>query len=137
MVFKVLGTLKTTVVFPVHPRTKSVIETHPISVPPNVVLLPPQGYMEFHTLLKYARKVITDSGGLQKEAYLVGKPCITLRPETEWVETVSAGWNVLLFVDDPHLAERIEAFAPPPERPSLYGERVAERMVEELERFLS
>jgi len=86
-------------------------------------------------LIKYAKKVITDSGGLQKEAYIAGKACITLRPETEWVETVKAGWNVLMDINDENLVKKIKAFNPNGERPDLYGKDVAERMVEEMERF--
>jgi len=67
-------------VFPIHPRTRNILETHQIVIPENVELIKPQGYIEFQGLIKYAQKIITDSGGLQKEAYIAGKPCITLRP---------------------------------------------------------
>jgi UDP-N-acetylglucosamine 2-epimerase len=98
-------------------------------------LIEPQGYIEFQGLLKYAEKVITDSGGLQKEAYMAKKPCITLRSETEWVETVAAGWNLLCDFNDADLVNKVKMFQPPVEHPVLYGERVAERMVEEIPRF--
>ena len=98
-------------------------------------MIPPQGYIEFQGLLKHSEKVITDSGGLQKEAYIAGKPCITLRPETEWVETVESGWNVLMDFEDKKLVEKIKAFNPTKKRPDLYGKYVAKRMVEELEKF--
>jgi len=133
--FAGLAKLNQDIVFPIHPRTRNIVETHQIVIPENVELIKPQGYIEFQGLIKYAEKVITDSGGLQKEAYIAGKPCITLRPETEWVETVDAGWNQLMDVADPKLAEKIDAFNPSGDRPDLYDTNVAERMVGEMERF--
>jgi UDP-N-acetylglucosamine 2-epimerase len=121
--------------FPVHPRTRSVIEKSRIQIPVNIQLMPPQAYLEFQKLLKGCIKVITDSGGLQKEAYLAGKPCITVRPETEWVETVKAGWNILIDAVDDIIAEKIMKFSPKRERPDLYGKNVAKRMVEEMEKW--
>ncbi len=123
------------VVFPVHPRTRNIINKNSVNIPEQVELIDPQGYIEFQGLIKHAEKVITDSGGLQKEAYIAGKPCITLRPETEWVETVETGWNVLMDITDAELVEKIVAFNPKGERPDLYGKDVAKRMVEEIERF--
>ncbi len=89
----------------------------------------PLGYAEFSALLCQARAVLTDSGGVQKEAYLAGVPCITLRANTEWVETVSAGWNTLVDLD-PDAALRALRTEPPSERPELYGDgRAAGRVV--------
>lgn len=130
--FEGLRGVKRAIVFPCHPRTRRILAEHRIPVPEQIEMIEPQGYIEFQGLLKYAEKVITDSGGLQKEAYLAGKPCLTLRPETEWVETVEAGWNRLLDPLDPRLAEAIEGFQPPDARPKLYGEQVAQTMVREL-----
>ena len=124
-------------VFPVHPRTRNIIHQNSVEIPEQVELIDPQGYIQFQGLLKYCDKVITDSGGLQKEAYIAGKPCITLRPETEWVETVEAGWNVLMDISDPELVEKITAFNPGGERADLYGKNVAERMVGEIVRWRS
>lgn len=89
-----VGELGTPVVFPVHPRTRPLLERG-VCVPANVILCEPLGYLDMLCLTSGARCVLTDSGGLQKEAYFLGVPCVTLRPETEWVETVAAGWNVL------------------------------------------
>jgi len=133
--FKHVADLEKKIVFPAHPRTKKVIEQHGIEIPGCMELISPQGYIEFQGLLKFSEKVITDSGGLQKEAYIAGKPCITLRPETEWVETVEAGWNLLLDVRDPDVAEKIMNFNPSNNRPDLYGKNVAQRMVSEIEAF--
>lgn len=125
------------VVFPVHPRTRNIIRQNQIHIPAQVEIIDAQGYIAFQRLLKHADKVITDSGGLQKEAYLAGKPCITLRPETEWVETVEAGWNVLMDINDEELVEKISSFNPKHERPELYGTDVSVIMVSEMERWLT
>ena len=130
--FRKLGDTETEFIFPVHPRTRNIIEKNGIAVPGNIELIAPQGYIEFQGLVKYANKVITDSGGLQKEAYIAGKPCITVRPETEWVETVEAGWNILANIEDEGFREVIEGFEPTGERPELYGRDVAKRMVSAL-----
>ncbi len=135
--FRELGSINTDIIFPAHPRTQHVIQEHQVKVPGNIELIPPQGYTDFHGLLKYASKVITDSGGLQKEAYIAGKPCITVRPETEWVETIEAGWNMLLDITDPDFAGKIESFNPTGNRPDLYGNQVAKRMVQEIGKFLA
>jgi UDP-GlcNAc3NAcA epimerase len=96
---------------------------------PGLRLTEPLGYAEFSALLCRARAVVTDSGGVQKEAYLAGVPCVTLRANTEWVETVAAGWNTLVDLDPRAAVAAIET-APPEARPQLYGDgRAAERCV--------
>ena len=91
--------------------------------------------LDFTSLLVHARAVLTDSGGVQKEAYLAGVPCVTLRDRTEWVETVEVGWNVLVDLDAGAALAALER-RPPAERPELYGDgRAAERVVEALERL--
>jgi UDP-N-acetylglucosamine 2-epimerase len=136
VLLELLGELDRECRFPVHPRTKNIIEQNDLEIPKSIRLYPPLGYLEFQKLLKGSLKVITDSGGLQKEAYLAGKPCITIRPETEWVETVEVGWNMLLDTDDNEFVEKILDFKPNGERPDLYGKNVAKRMLMEMERFL-
>lgn len=94
-----LGRLSGDVVFPVHPRTRRTLEAHRITVAENIRLCAPFGYLEITDLVMSARLVVTDSGGLQKEAFFHGVPCVTLRDRTEWVETVEAGRNVLAGSD--------------------------------------
>ena len=109
------------VVFPVHPRTRARLERDGLlGRLDGVRTLPPLGYLDFLELARNARAVLTDSGGVQKEAYLLGVPCVTLRATTEWRETVDVGWNVLVDLDpDATLAALKQR--PPAERPELYG----------------
>lgn len=86
---------ETTLVFPVHPRTQSILSKNNIRLPENVMKIEPLRYIEMINLINYASCVYTDSGGVQKEAYYCQTPCITLRDETEWVETIESGWNRL------------------------------------------
>ncbi|MFZ0801995.1 MAG: UDP-N-acetylglucosamine 2-epimerase, partial [Terriglobales bacterium] len=113
------------VVFPVHPRARQVIER--ADRPPNsrVKLIDPVGYLDMVTLSEAARLILTDSGGLQKEAYWLGVPCLTLRDETEWVETVEAGWNTLLGADKESIVGAVRSFSPGCPRPALYGDGFA------------
>ena len=116
-----LGAMPATVVFPVHPRTRHRLEeTGLIGRLDGVRLVPPLGYLDFLELARNARAVLTDSGGVQKEAYLLGVPCVTLRDTTEWVETVESGWNVLVDLDRDAALAALER-NPPSERPELYG----------------
>jgi UDP-GlcNAc3NAcA epimerase len=120
------------VVFPAHPRTRARIEADPDVVPHGVSLrvIDPVGYLDMLALEQHARMLLTDSGGMQKEAYWLGVPCVTLRPETEWVETVAAGWNLLAGADHDAISHAIRHFHPPAAHPNLYGDgHAAERMV--------
>jgi UDP-GlcNAc3NAcA epimerase len=110
-------------VFPVHPRTQRVLREHGIELAPSVQVVEPLGYLEMLTLVADAEAVVTDSGGLQKEAYWLRVPCVTLRPSTEWVDTVEAGANTLV---DPAAPERLRAVLEtarfPAAAPPLYGD---------------
>ena len=126
------------VVLPLHPRTRARLSAAGLldRLSAGVRVLAPLGYIEFTALLQNARAVLTDSGGVQKEAYLAGVPCITLRDRTEWVETVQAGWNELVDLDE---RAALEALRRPPrhDRPPLYGDgHAGERVVAELERWV-
>jgi UDP-N-acetylglucosamine 2-epimerase (non-hydrolysing)/UDP-GlcNAc3NAcA epimerase len=128
---ELLEALPLPAVFPVHPRTRArLAEAGALDrLALRLLLTEPLGYLELTALLCNARAVLTDSGGLQKEAYLAGVPCITLRSTTEWTETVQLGWNVLVDLDrDAVLAALARGL--PDERPPLYGDgRAAERIV--------
>lgn len=127
------------VAFPVHPRTRARLREDGLearlAANPSVTLLPPLGYAEFTALLCHARAMLTDSGGVQKEAYLAGVPCITLRANTEWVETVQTGWNTLVDLDAQAALAALET-PTPPERPPLYGGgKAAEHCVDAIEEW--
>ena len=118
------------VVWPVHPRAASLVQDFRV---PGVHLIEPITHHECLRLAQAARVVATDSGGLQKEAYWLGTPCVTLRAETEWVETVEAGWNQLVDVDRDAIVKAILGATRPVERPHLYGDgHAAERIVDVL-----
>ncbi|MFO8145508.1 MAG: UDP-N-acetylglucosamine 2-epimerase (non-hydrolyzing), partial [Candidatus Syntrophosphaera sp.] len=116
------------IVFPVHPRTRRIIEQTGRTKFRNIRLILPQSYLDFISLMQAAEMVLTDSGGIQKEAYILGKPCVTLRSETEWTETVASGWNLLLPVDSPSFPEAIAEFQVPRERPDIFGSNVASKI---------
>jgi UDP-N-acetylglucosamine 2-epimerase (non-hydrolysing)/UDP-GlcNAc3NAcA epimerase len=135
-----LEALPFTGVLPLHPRTAARLRETGLMArlkgAPGVRLLPPIGYLEFTALLLGARAVLTDSGGVQKEAYLAGVPCITLRDTTEWVETVEAGWNVLVDLDAGAALAALDRDRPA-ERLPLYGDgRAGERVVGALASWL-
>lgn len=130
--------LEAPVIFPVHPRTRAMLAASRIAVPGNVVIIDPVGYLEMVALEAHAIAVATDSGGVQKEAYLSAVPCITLRTETEWVETVESGWNRLIGPRPGAVAELLADAAFMDRRrprPQLYGDgHAAARIVAALER---
>ena len=136
---ELLATLPHPVVLPLHPRTRARLEAagllEGLQAPGSSVrLVPPLGYLEFTALLLRARAVLTDSGGVQKEAYLAAIPCVTLRDTTEWLETVDAGWNVLVDLDADAARAALER-PHPGEHPPLYGDgHAGERVVDALTR---
>jgi UDP-N-acetylglucosamine 2-epimerase (non-hydrolysing)/UDP-GlcNAc3NAcA epimerase len=130
---ELLEALPLRAVFPLHPRTEARLKAagllERLRDAGNLEVTPPLGYLDFLKLARHARAVLTDSGGVQKEAYLLGVPCVTLRDTTEWVETVEAGWNVLVDLDREAALAALER-KPPAERPELYGGgHAAERVV--------
>ena len=112
------------VVFPVHPRTRNYLGRYGLlaKMPENVQVTEPLGYLDMLHLMAHAAKILTDSGGVQKEAYMLGVPCITLRENTEWVETVEAGWNLLVGAGREEIVSMIHEFAPAGDQPPLFGD---------------
>jgi UDP-N-acetylglucosamine 2-epimerase len=121
------------IVFPVHPRTRSRIQEEGLAFGDHVRLIEPLSYLELASLASQARVVVTDSGGLQKEAYWYGVPCVTVRPSTEWVDTVAVGANVLVDADAEALAAAVVTASMPRNRPVLYGDgHASERIAQVL-----
>jgi UDP-N-acetylglucosamine 2-epimerase len=131
-----LAEVDETVIFPVHPRTRDKIaesngllgltrELH------TVKMITPVGYLDMLMLEQNARLILTDSGGMQKEAYFCEVPCITLRPETEWIETVEAGWNVVAGADRDRIVDAVRSFQPGGRPPAVFGDgHAAEKIVD-------
>jgi len=117
-----LGDSPFPVVLPAHPRTRNVLAEHAIRVPMSVMVIEPLGYLDFAALASQAAVIATDSGGLQKEAYWYRVPCVTMRPSTEWVDTVAEGANVLVDDDPERIAAAIATAEIPPDLPPLYGD---------------
>lgn len=125
-----LADLNRQVVFPVHPRTRNIIEQYNINIPNTIQIIKPQGYLDFINLQANCEKILTDSGGIQKEAYIQKKPCLTIRPETEWTETVEDGWNTLVNPENEEFVDKIRNFKPTNKQSDIFGKNVTERMVE-------
>lgn len=133
-IFKAFAESGSFIILPVHPRTKKQISKN-IRISENVRIIDPVGYLEMLKLTMNAYKVLTDSGGLQKEAYFLGRPCITLRNETEWLETNHDGWNIITGTDPGKISEAINSSLPTSDRNNEFGDgHAAEAIVERLSR---
>lgn len=128
-----LNSLGRLILFPVHPRTRNILSGFDFEALTHIRFIEPQAYLDFISLMDNAALIITDSGGIQKEAYILEKPCVTLRYETEWLETVHSGWNLLLPVNSPDFPNAISGFSAPHTHPDLFGKDVAARIVKLLE----
>ena len=124
-----LGQLEEKVIFPVHPRTRKMLPAS-YRLPANIEMIEPQGYLDFIVLENHAKRILTDSGGIQKEAYILRKPCVTLRTETEWVETVEEKWNLLIHPTNNGIASKINNFNPPVNQNDVFGTNVTEKMID-------
>jgi UDP-GlcNAc3NAcA epimerase len=116
-----LGAASRPVILPLHPRTRSKIADYGLVMPDSIHIVAPVGYLEMVWLESNAAIIATDSGGVQKEAYFYGKPCVTLRDETEWVELVEAGWNVLVGADATKISGAVGTAKAPARAFALYG----------------
>jgi UDP-GlcNAc3NAcA epimerase len=130
--FQAFSESRQAIVLPIHPRTRKII-ANTIRVHENVHIIDPVGYLQMLFLTMHARKILTDSGGLQKEAYFLGKQCITLRTETEWVETLHDNWNIITGTDPEKILEAIRLTDPTSSQNSSFGNgKAAETIVEKL-----
>jgi UDP-N-acetylglucosamine 2-epimerase (non-hydrolysing) len=135
---KIIGALDTTdkdVIFPVHPRTRNALDKYGIREDSynNIIMTEPTGYIDFVRLVDAAARVITDSGGVQKEAFFLKTPCVTLREETEWVETVKSGMNQLVGADPELIKDTLQQEVSLPENiPEPYGDGTATVKIREL-----
>ena len=133
-IFEAFRDLDEPIIFPVHPRTRGKVADLIEDVEkyaPKLKLIEPVGYLDMLSLEKNAKRILTDSGGIQKEAYWFQTPCVTLRAETEWVETVETGWNKLVGADKEKILSAVETWVTPKESPNVYGDgHAAEKIVE-------
>lgn len=137
-VVRALGAIQAPVRWPVHPRTRQALRTAGLTLPDNVTALDPLGYRDVVATLATAHAVVTDSGGLQKEAYWLGTPCLTVRRETEWTETVDAGWNRLVDLTRDDLAVLVRDVVRPTTPRDAYGPPGASsRIVEAIARTIA
>jgi UDP-N-acetylglucosamine 2-epimerase len=132
-----LNNLPMPAIFPIHPRTRHRIAASEVPLAPHVRVVDPVDYVTMLGLLEQAAVVLTDSGGVQKEAFLLGTPCVTLRDETEWTETVEAGWNTLVGVDPEAILSAATSFRPTHPRRPFFGDGCASvRIAEQVAGFL-
>jgi UDP-N-acetylglucosamine 2-epimerase len=139
-ILSAFGRLSLPVVFPVHPRSQKMMDGFGEEIVKNVIAIPPAGHLTAIALVKGARKVLTDSGGLQKEAFFLGVPCVTLRDRTEWTETVDAGRNRVVGADREAIVTAAEEWDPGPGTPDLDlygGGEACDRIVTEIDTLLS
>jgi UDP-N-acetylglucosamine 2-epimerase len=133
-ILQAISEIGETIIFPVHPRTRQRVAEFGIDLGafPNLQPIEPVGYLDMVMLEQHARLILTDSGGIQKEAYFLGVPCVTLRPETEWVETVQAGWNLVVGCDRMGILNAAkEHHWPTGDRVPIFGDgRAVERIVQ-------
>jgi len=126
-ILKTMGQIGYDVLYPVHPRAK--LNLRRVDIPQNVITIPPVGYIPFLSLLKNAKRVFTDSGGVQKEAYLLGTPCSTFLSSTPWVETLSGNWNLLVGVLPEQVLASMDSVPSGENNPGVFGDGLAARKI--------
>ena len=137
-ILSAFNALDEVIVLPAHPRTSEAIGRLGYPLRSHVKLIKPVSYLDMLVLEKHARLILTDSGGVQKEAYFFGVPCVTLRPETEWVETVEAGWNVVVGSERSLIVQKaLNMQAPQAERGAFGDGRASNQIVHVLEKTIS
>lgn len=135
-IMNALNSLEETIILPIHPRTRKILRSMGYRMKPHVRIIDPVGYFDMIALEKSARMILTDSGGIQKEAYWLKVPCITLRDETEWTETVENGWNKLTGANESAIIDAVQNFIPPTEQAALYGNgQAASRVLHEITHY--
>lgn len=131
-----LNQSSTPIVLPLHPRTLKYLNEYGIQFANHVKIIEPVGYLDMVMLEQSCRKILTDSGGVQKEAFFLGKPCITMRDQTEWVETVQNGWNVIVGADTSKIIAAINSFNPDAKREDHFGKgNAAELMINAIKNY--
>ena len=128
------------IVLPLHPRTNKKIKEYNLYkyIDKNVRIIDPVGYLDFLMLEMNAKKILTDSGGIQKEAYLLKKPCITLRENTEWIETIDDGWNILVGSNVKYIKDAVENFKPSGTQHNLFGDgNSSKKILKIIDRYIN
>ncbi len=134
-IMQALGQSGRQIILPLHPRTRKMLNRHRIAVEHNIRITEPAGYLSMLLLESCCQAIVTDSGGVQKEAFFMKKPCITLRNETEWIETVESGWNYLTGSDGDKILQALEKPETPLIQPNFYGDgQSASKILQELSR---
>jgi UDP-GlcNAc3NAcA epimerase len=131
-IVQILNGAREPVIFPVHPRTRKALSQLDIDFASHVRPIDPVSYFDMMMLEESARLIATDSGGVQREAYFLGVPCLTLRDETEWTETVEAGWNRVVGTEPEQALAAWFSFAPPADRPPIFGDGTAARRIAQI-----
>lgn len=135
-IISALNESKIRTIFSMHPRTKKYIKEYGIKLEDNITVIEPVGYLEMINLEMNADKIVTDSGGVQKEAFFMKKPCITMRDETEWVETVQNGWNVIVGADKNKILNSVLNFYPKVKQDDIFGDgKAADKILKIINNF--
>ena len=120
-IFSALNQVAEELVIPIHPRTAKALASMNIHLEKHIRLIDPVGYFDMLSLEENARLIATDSGGVQREAYYMSVPCLTLRDETEWTATVETGWNKLVGANQELILNEWSSFSPRAAHPPIYG----------------